>query len=73
MSCVLSEVFNHKNSRGVEYQLKSYALDDRFYLRMEQHGVCGGTQYIIMNFSIEEARVIQKQLEEFIIQNTIGR
>ena len=70
MSCVLSELFNHKDSRGVEYQLKSYALDDKFYLRMEQHSVCEGVKFISMNFSVSEASTIKKQLEEFLEQNT---
>lgn len=69
MSCVLSELFNHRDSRGVEYQLKSYALDDKFYLRMEQHSVCGGVKFISMNFSVAEASTIKKQLEEFLEQN----
>ena len=70
MSCVLSELFNHKDSRGVEYQLKSYALDDKFYLRMEQFSVLGGVQRISMDFSVDGALTIKKQLEEFIEQNS---
>lgn len=70
MSCVLSELFNHKDSRGVEYQLKSYALDDKFYLRMTQFSLCGGAQCISMDFSVAEALTIKKQLEEFIEQNS---
>ena len=69
MSCVLSELFNHKDSRGVEYQLKSYALDDRFYLDMKRLSVCGGVQCISMDFSVDEALTIKKQLEEFLEQN----
>ena len=70
MSCVLSEIFNHKDSRGVEYQLKSYALDDRFYLDMRRHSMCGGVQCVYMCFSVDEALTIKKQLEEFIEQNS---
>ena len=70
MSCVLSELFNHKDSRGVEYQLKSYALDDRFYLDMERYSMCGGVQCVYMDFSVDEALTIKKQLEEFIEQNS---
>lgn len=70
MSYVLSEIFNHKDSRGVGYQLKSYALDDKFYLKMEQHRVCGGVQCVSMGFSVDEALTIKKQLEEFLEQNS---
>lgn len=69
MSCVLSEQFNHKDSRGVEYQLKSCALDDKFYLRMARFSAHGGVQRISMDFSVDEALIIKKQLEEFIYQN----
>ena len=69
MSCVLSEIFNHKDSRGAECKLKSYALDDRFYLDMRRHSVCGGFQCVSMGFSVDEALTIKKQLEEFIEQN----
>ena len=37
---------------------------------MEQHGVCGGFQCISMDFSVDEALTIKKQLEEFIKQNS---
>lgn len=69
MSCVLSKLFSHKDSRGVEYQLKSYALDDKFYLRMEQFSVLRGVQRISMDFSVAEVSTIKKQLEEFLEQN----
>ena len=36
MSVVLTELFDHKDKRNTEYRLKSYALDDRFYLHMKQ-------------------------------------
>ena len=70
MSYVLSEIFNHKDSRGVGHQLKSSALNNKFYLKMEQHGACGGVQRIGMGFSVDEALTIKKQLEEFIEQNS---
>lgn len=69
MSCVLSKLFNHK-VRNDEYQLKSYALDDKFYLDMKQYNTCCGWQTAIgMDFSVAEAKVLRKQLEEFISQN----
>lgn len=70
MSCVLSEIFNHKDSRGAECKLKSYALDDRFYLDMERFSMRGGAQCVYMDFSVDEALTIKKQLEEFIEQNS---
>ena len=53
----------------VEHQLKSYALDDIFYLKMEHHCVRGGVQCVSMGFSVDEALTIKKQLEEFLEQN----
>ena len=70
MSCVLSEIFNHKDSRGAECKLKSYALNDRFYLDMTRHSAYGGVQCVYMDFSVDEALTIKKQLEEFIKQNS---
>ena len=70
MSCVLSKIFNHKDSRGAECKLKSYALDDRFYLDMERYSMRGGVQCVYMDFSVDEALTIKKQLEEFIEQNS---
>ena len=70
MSVVLSQLFNRKDERNVEYQLKSYALDDKFYLHMKRHSVLGGAQSICMDFSVAEAKTLKKQLEEFISQNS---
>ncbi len=70
MSVVLTELFNHTDKRNVEYQLKSYALDDRFYLHMKQFSVMGGATSVRMDFSVTEAKTLKKQLEEFIAQNT---
>lgn len=71
MSCVLSQLFNHKDGRSNEYQLKSYALDDKFYLHMDQYNACTGWYTSInMNFSVAEAKILKRQLAEFIAQNT---
>ena len=70
MSVVLTELFNYTDKRNVEYQLKSYALDDRFYLHMKQFSVMGGATSVRMDFSVEEAKTLKKQLEEFIAQNS---
>ena len=69
MSVVCTELFNHTDERNVEYKLKSYALDDRFYLHMNQFSVMGGSTSVRMDFSVAEAKVLKKQLEEFISQN----
>jgi hypothetical protein len=69
MSVVLTELFNHTDELNVEYQLKSYALDDRFYLHMKRFSVMGGATTVRMDFSVVEAKVLKKQLEEFISQN----
>ena len=70
MSVVLSQLFNHKDKRDIEYELKSYALDDKFYLQMKQYSVYSGFQSIKMDFSVSEAKVLKRQLEEFIAQNS---
>ena len=70
MSVVVSKLFKHKDERDVEYTLKSYALDDKFYLDMYCFSVMGGANAIAMGFSVEEAKTLKKQLEEFIAQNT---
>lgn len=70
MSVVVSKVFNHK-VRNDEYQLRSYALDERFYLDMKSYNtVCGWRNHVQMDFSVDEAKILKKQLEEFITQNT---
>ena len=69
MSVVCSELFKHEDKRNIEYTLKSYALDDRFYLDMKQFSVLGGVQRIGMDFSVAEAKILKRQLEEFIAQN----
>lgn len=68
MSFVLSRFFNHKDDRGIEKQLKSYAVDDKFHLQMTQHGKYGGTTWISMEFSVTEAMDLRAQLTEFIAQ-----
>ena len=70
MSVVVSKLFKHKDKRDVEYTLKSYALDDRFYLDMYCFSVLGGAKAIGMDFSVTEAKILKKQLEEFIAQNS---
>lgn len=70
MSVVVSKIFKHKDKRDVEYTLKSYALDDKFSLDMYRFSVMGGANAIRMDFSVEEAKTLKKQLEEFIAQNT---
>ena len=70
MSMVCSQLFNHEDKMNIEYTLKSYALDDKFYLDMYRFSVMGGANAINMNFSVEEAKTLKKQLEEFIAQNT---
>jgi len=71
MSVVLSQIFDHKGERNDEYQLKSYALDDKFYLDMYQYNSYSGWNTSIkMDFSVEEAKILKRQLEEFIAQNT---
>lgn len=70
MSCVLSQFFEYEDKRKTKYRLKSYALDDKFHLDMKQRLVSGWQHEIKMNFSVAEAKVLKKQLEEFIAQNT---
>lgn len=70
MSCVLSQLFEYEDERKTEYRLKSYALDDKFHLDMKQRLVSGWHHEIRMNFSVAEAKILKKQLEEFIAQNT---
>lgn len=70
MSVVCSQLFKHKDKMNIEYTLKSYALDDKFYLKMNQFSVLGGAVGVCMDFSVTEAKVLKKQLEEFILQNT---
>jgi hypothetical protein len=70
MSVVLTQLFDHKDERNTEYRLKSYALDDKFYLHMKQHLECGWGHEMRMDFSVAEAKALKKQLEEFISQNT---
>lgn len=70
MSVVCTELFCHTDKRNVEYQLKSYALDDKFYLHMKQFSIMGGATNVCMDFSVAEAKILKKQLEEFIAQNT---
>ena len=69
MSVVVSKIFKHKDKRDVEYTLKSYALDDKFSLDMYCFSVMTGANAIRMDFSVEEAKTLKKQLEEFIAQN----
>ena len=70
MSCVLSQLFSHTDERHTEHKLKSYALDDKFYLEMQEHQTIHGWRTgINMSFSVTEAKVLKKQLEEFIAQN----
>lgn len=70
MSCVLSKLFSHTDERHTEYKLKSYALDDKFYLEMQEYQTIHGWRTgINMNFSVAEAKVLKKQLEEFIAHN----
>lgn len=69
MSVVCTELFNHTDERNVKRQLKSYALDDKFYLHMKQFSVMGGATSVHMDFSVAEAKILKKQLEEFISQN----
>lgn len=69
MSVVISQFFNHKKGND-EYQLKSYGLDDKFYLNMESYNtVSGWRNKVYMDFSVAEAKILKKQLEEFIEQN----
>ena len=68
MSFVLTRIFNHKDERGVERQLKSYAVDDKLHLEMTQWGRYGGKQSISMEFSVTEAMDLRAQLTEFIAQ-----
>jgi hypothetical protein len=70
MSVVCTEVFKHVNARNVENVLKSYALDDKFYFRMEEFSVMGGVNRTGIELSVAEAKIVKKQLEEFIAQNT---
>ena len=70
MSVVCTELFNHEDKRNIEHRLKSYALDDKFYLRMEEFSVMGGMSRTGIELSVVEAKVLKKQLEEFIAQNT---
>ena len=69
MSVVCSEILCHTDTRNVEHKLKSYALDDRFYLEMNRFSVMGGSVGVRMNFSVDEAKILKRQLEEFIKQN----
>ena len=69
MSCVLTKLFSYK-VRNDEYQLKSYALDDRFYLDMKKYNtVSCWRNDVKMDFSVAQAKVLKGQLEEFIAQN----
>ena len=69
MSVVCTELFNHKDKRNIEHRLKSYALDDKFYLHMEEFSVMGGVNRTGIELSATEAKTLKKQLEEFIAQN----
>lgn len=69
MSVICSEIFKHTDERNIEYKLKSYALDNRFYLHMNKFSVMGGSVSVHMDFSVAEAKILKKQLEEFITQN----
>lgn len=69
MSVVCSEIFKHTDKRNIEYTLKSYSLDDKFHLDMNRFSVICGSVSVCMDFSVTEAKILKRQLEEFIAQN----
>ena len=69
MNVVCSETFKYIDDRNIEYRLKSYALDDMFYLDMNRFSAMGGSTTINVAMSVAEAQVLKKQLEEFIMLN----
>lgn len=69
MTCVLSQLFEYEDKIKTKYRLKSYGLDDKFHLDMKERLMSGWSHEIRMNFSVAEAKILKKQLEEFITQN----
>ena len=69
MSVVCTEIFKHEDERHREHRLKSYAIDDKFYLDMQEFSVIMGVSRADITLSVAEAKILKKQLEEFIAQN----
>lgn len=83
MSCVVSEVFEHKKKQmGTDYEtdcdfsyntsqeLKTYGLDDKFHVEGTYYSAMQGTVRTSIQLSVSEAKRLKRQLEEFIFQNS---
>jgi hypothetical protein len=70
MSCVTSKFI--KNNRGNNsFELQSYGISNTFFLNVEQRSPYECLKRICMNLSVDEAKILRDQLEQFIRMNQI--
>lgn len=67
MSFVPMRVFEQHEGNTI-YELKTYAIDNRFYVRMVRTNPYEGMRVIEMDLSVYTANELKTQLEEFITQ-----